>query len=59
MLGVKEERPMIAGLVLGLLADLVFESAASMRRTFGNEMERYLACRGFVAAPRPTQPSAR
>lgn len=42
------------GLVLGLLADLVFESAASTRRTFGRDMERYLSRRGFVTEPRPT-----
>ena len=50
---------MIAGLVLGLLADLVFESAASTRRTFGSDMERYLARRGFVAALRSPQTPAR
>jgi hypothetical protein len=46
----KEEMPMIAGLLLGLLADVVFESAASMRRSFGLDMERYLARRGFATA---------
>ncbi|HEY7520451.1 MAG TPA: hypothetical protein VIE36_19355 [Methylomirabilota bacterium] len=50
---------MIAGLVLGLLADLVFESVTSMRRAFATEMDRYLARRGFVATPPPARPELR
>jgi hypothetical protein len=50
---------MIAGLVLGLLADLVFQSAASLRRAFGQDMEHYFTRRGFVVAPRPARPSTR
>jgi hypothetical protein len=50
---------MIAGFLLGLLADVVFNSAASMRRAFGSDMERYLTGRGVVppgkAAPRTTR----
>ena len=39
---------MIGGFVLGLLADVVFSSAASMRRAFGTDLERYLTGRGFT-----------
>ena len=41
---------MIVRLVVGLLADLVFESAASRRRRLDAKMTRYLA-RGRRAAP--------
>ena len=32
----------VVQLLMGLLADLVFESAASMRRSFKEEVEHYL-----------------
>ncbi len=50
---------MIAGLLLGLLADVVFDSAASMQRSFGTEMQRYFERRGFVPPTRTTQTTAR
>jgi hypothetical protein len=50
---------MIAGFVLGLVADLVFESAASMRRAFVTEMDRYLMRRGLVAAVPPARTTVR
>ena len=50
---------MIAGLVLGLLADLVFESAASTRRGFITQMDRYLTRRGFVPALPPARTTVR
>jgi hypothetical protein len=50
---------MIAGLVLGLLADVVFESAASMSGAFSRDLERYFRRRGLVSAPKPTRSSAR
>ncbi len=46
---------MIAGTILGLLVDIVFESAASLRRSFGLEMDRYFDRRGFTP---PTKRSA-
>jgi hypothetical protein len=50
---------MIAGLVLSLLADVVFESAASMRRAFATEMDRYLTRRGFVGTVPPARTTVR
>jgi hypothetical protein len=38
---------MIAGLLLGLLADLVFDAAAAGRRDYEAALERYFARRGF------------
>ena len=43
-----EEETMIAGFLLGLLTDIVFESAASLRRAFGTDMGRYFDRRGFA-----------
>jgi len=48
---------MIAGLVLSLLADVV--SAASMRRAFATEMDRYLTRRGFVGTVPPARTTVR
>ena len=46
---------MIVSLLMGLVADLVFDSAASMRRSFGAEIDRYYQDRGFRSAPpKPT-----
>jgi hypothetical protein len=58
MVGVKEES-MIAGFLLGLLAEVVFESAASVRRSFGMEMDRYFARRRFVPPAKRSVASAR
>lgn len=55
----EEEMPMITGLLLGLLADVVFDCAASTRRSFGLDMERYLTGRGFAPARKPTPTPAR
>jgi hypothetical protein len=49
---------MVISLLLGLLRDLVFDSAVTMRRSFGSEMGRYLEQRGFESAP-PEQAPAR
>jgi hypothetical protein len=38
---------MLARLLLGLLADLVFESAAAASRSYPDELGRYLERRGF------------
>jgi hypothetical protein len=43
----------IVTLLMGLVSDLVFDSAASMRRSFGVELERYLQDRGFLSTPPP------
>ena len=43
---------MIVSLLMGLVADLVFDSAASMRRSFSAEIDRYYQDRGV----RPTPP---
>jgi hypothetical protein len=46
---------MIVSLLVGLVADLVFESAAAMRRSFDAEIDRYFQDRGFRSTPpRPT-----
>jgi len=42
---------MIVTLLMGLVADLVFESAASMRRSFDAEIDRYFQDRGFHSTP--------
>ena len=39
------------GMLLGLMADAVFESVTSMRRAFDSEMRGYLDRRGFRSAP--------
>ena len=43
-------------LLLGFLTDVVLEAAASARRSFAAEMNRYFEERGLAAkpAPRPT-----
>jgi len=48
---------MIVSLLIGLVADLVFDSAASMRRSFGTEIDRYCQRRGLrsTTPPKPTQ----
>ena len=49
---------MVMSFFMALLADLVFDSAATMRRSFGAEMSRYLEQRG-VRAARPNHTPAR
>ena len=44
-------------LLLALLADIVFESAATRRRAFEREMDGYFEKRGLV--PPPAQEKAR
>ncbi len=39
---------MIAGFLLGILAEMVFESVGSLRRSFGTDMDRYFARRRFA-----------
>jgi hypothetical protein len=48
---------MIAGLLLALLSDVVFDSAAATTRAFGLDMERYLAGRGLAPARKPLTPA--
>jgi hypothetical protein len=46
---------MIVTLLMGLVADLVFDSAASMRRSFDAEIDRYLKGQGLRSTPpKPT-----
>ena len=47
-----EEETMIAEILLGLLADVVFGSTTALRRSFGTDMDRYFARRGFAAPSR-------
>jgi hypothetical protein len=46
----------IVTLLVGLVADLVLESAASMRRAFGTEIDRYFEDRGFRSTPPKVTP---
>lgn len=48
---------MIVSLLAGLVADFVLESAASMRRAFGTEIDRYFEDRGFRSTPPKHTPS--
>jgi hypothetical protein len=46
---------MIVTLLMGIVADLVFESTAAMRRSFDADIDRYLNERGFRSTPpKPT-----
>jgi len=49
---------MVVSFFMALLADLVFDSAATMRRSFDSEMSRYMEQRG-VRAARPNHAPAR
>jgi hypothetical protein len=42
-----------------LLADIVFDRAASAHRLFGTEMNRYLEQRGFANRPATTESPVR
>ena len=48
---------MIVTLLMGLVADLVFESAASMRRSFDAEIDRYFQDRGSRSTPAKPTPA--
>ena len=43
---------MIASLLMGILSDAVFDSTASLGRSFLEDFSRYLDKRGFQPAPR-------
>jgi hypothetical protein len=45
----------IARLLFGLLADMVFDAAASNQRSFGAEMNRYLKQKGLARARMPRE----
>jgi hypothetical protein len=45
---------MIVRLLMSLLADLIFESAASRKRSYEAEVDRYLETSGFVVTRKPT-----
>ena len=42
---------MIVPLLIRLVAELVFDSAATLRRSFDTDMNRYLERRGFRSLP--------
>ena len=46
---------MLGSLLMRLLADLVLDSAVSMRRSFDSEMDRYFRERKLPSAPQPPQ----
>ena len=45
----------MANLLLAFLADIVFESAATRRRAFTQEMDRYFEERGLLSATKPSR----
>ena len=47
---------MIVSLVMGFLADLVFNSATAMRRSYRADMDRYVARRGLRSGSARTTP---
>jgi hypothetical protein len=47
---------MLVRLILGFLADLVFESAAARTRSYQADMTQYLAGRRRAARPAPRKP---
>ena len=51
--GLEGGNSVMATLLLALLADIVFESAATRRRAFTQEMDRYFEKRGLVPTPKP------
>jgi hypothetical protein len=48
---------MVVQLLMGFLGELVFQSAASMRRSFDQEITRYLQQRGFDRADSKQTPT--
>jgi hypothetical protein len=51
--------PMMAWMLLAIVADLVFESAAALRRSYAADLERYLDRRGFRHSRARQRPVAR
>jgi hypothetical protein len=49
---------MLAKLLLGLLADFVFDCSARAGRAFQTEFHRYLADRGFASESPPQRSTA-
>jgi hypothetical protein len=49
---------MLANLLMGLLADLVFDCCARAGRVYQDEFHRYLTRRGFVTDSRPKRSTA-
>lgn len=49
---------MLGSLLIRLLADLVLDSAATMRRSFDSELSRYFQERNFRSTP-PQPPQGR
>jgi hypothetical protein len=49
---------MLARLLMRLIADILFEAAASRNRSYEAEVDRYLADRGFIL-DRKTTPATR
>jgi hypothetical protein len=45
---------MLARLLMRLIADVLFEAAASRKRAYEAEIDRYLETQGFVLDRRPT-----
>jgi hypothetical protein len=45
---------MLARLLMRLIADVVFETAASRKRSYEAEIDRYLQAKGFVLDPKAT-----
>jgi hypothetical protein len=54
----EEVRAPVTTTIRRQLQVVVFDSAASMRRSFGIELEQYLQDRGFRSTP-PAQPATR
>jgi hypothetical protein len=48
---------MVVQLLMGLLADLVFQSTASMRRSFAEELDDYLESSGSRGAKTKQTPT--
>ena len=53
VVSMQEGHTVIAGVLLGLLADLVFEAAADRGRTYEATLDRYLTSRGFPSQRHP------
>jgi hypothetical protein len=49
---------MVARLLMRLIADILFEAAASRNRSYEAEVDRYLEAQGFVL-DRETRPAVR
>ena len=49
----------MARVLMAILAEIVFESAASAQRSFSSEMDSYLEKRGLAKKPAPRPAPAR